>query len=94
MGKYIEGPTYGKVEMLKQNGAKICGIDEAKQIVAQGEDATLAVIVVVENGFFEAAGWAYDEGELKAFTSESDNRPRTILKMDRELVVRLTTKVN
>lgn len=36
----------------------------------------------MNNGFFEAAGYAYKDSELEAFTRPDDFRPKTFLKMD------------
>ena len=43
------------------------------------EDA--ALIVVCDNGWMEAAGFAYDEREFRAMTDPSDPRPRRYLLM-------------
>lgn len=36
-------------------------------------------VVVINNGFFEAAGIAFSEEEFKCFTGPNDYRPKTIL---------------
>lgn len=42
-----------------------------------------ALIVVVDNGLFEAAGYAYDDIEFAEFTNPRDRRPRTFVIMDK-----------
>lgn len=46
-----------------------------------------ALVVVVDNGLFEAAGLAYDEREYGAFT-HPDHRPRTYVLMDKDAAYR------
>jgi len=81
VGYYIETPTtHGKADYLTAHydaqvvdrPASYAGIPEGK-----------ALIVVVSNGIFEAAGFAYSEREFDAFVNPSDQRPKTFLLMDR-----------
>lgn len=44
----------------------------------------MALIVVGNNGAFEAAGYAYDEREYEAFTDPSDTRPKQYVLISRE----------
>lgn len=46
--------------------------------------ADKALIVVVDNGLFEAAGYAYDEAEYEAFTLEDDDRPKLYVLIGKE----------
>lgn len=46
-------------------------------------------VVVMDNGYFEAAGIAFDKSELDAFTDPSDHRPKTTVYVPRDEVVRL-----
>jgi hypothetical protein len=82
MGYYIEVPSIaGKAKQLEQlYGAEI--LDSRPRWEDVPPDT--AVIVVVDNGLFEAAGYAYDEAEFRAFTQPSDMRPKTFLLMPRE----------
>lgn len=77
MGKYLNhdltgspmGPI-GKAEALVQSGAS--PIQEPKSL---DEYSGRAVICVVNNGFFEAAAWAWCESELEVF-KRPDGRPK------------------
>ena len=42
-----------------------------------------ALIVVVDNGMFEAAGLIYSPGEFAAFTSKDDLRPKQYVLLDK-----------
>ena len=53
-------------------------------------EADKAVIIVVNNGPFEAAGFAYNQGEFEAFTQADDHRPRQFVVMDRAKAKELT----
>ncbi len=87
MGFYIE--TYcnqGKAdELVKRHGAvKIATPKSFNDIpVDKG------LICVVENGFFDAAGFCYDENEFKAFV-DPDGRRKHWLLMDKELAIKLS----
>jgi len=48
-----------------------------------------ALICVVDNGFFEAAGYCFSEREFEVFTAP-DPRPKTWLLMDKEKAEELT----
>lgn len=45
-------------------------------------------VVVMDNGPFEAAGVAFNQRELDAFTSPSDYRPKTIVMVPRDEVLK------
>lgn len=49
-----------------------------------------ALIIVVNNGPFEAAGFVHDEREFKAWIEPCDPRPTQYLYMDRKLACKLT----
>jgi len=48
-----------------------------------------AVICVIDNGDFEAAGYAYDEDEIRRF-HRPDGRPKNWVKMNRSRANELT----
>lgn len=50
-------------------------------------------VVVMDNGPFEAAGVAFDADELDAFTSPSDWRPKTIVMVPRDEVLKYCPEV-
>lgn len=89
MGYYIQTPSPHEkaIQIISLYDAKPVSIDEASKAI---EDPSLAVIVVVENGPFDAAGFAFDRCEFDAFTHESDTRNKSFLTMDRSLAETLT----
>lgn len=75
MGYYINETSKGialsprgKVETLLEDGAKIVEAEFQPNLIC-----------VVDNGFFEAAGYCYDEDEFGVFNDSSDIRPKTWL---------------
>lgn len=58
--------------------------EKAKQLIADGAEVTDAtfkenLVCVVKNGMFDAAGYCFNEQEMKAFQDPSDYRPKTWL---------------
>jgi hypothetical protein len=88
MGYYVEhslGYNRGKVgDLISVRGAQYF-IGTWKDVP---EDK--AVIVVMDNGMFEVAGFAYDEKEFNTFRRPEDRRPKTFLLMDRKLAEELS----
>ena len=90
MGYYIEVPeNKGKAQQIAElHGALI--LDKQPPFAAVAVEAPeKAIICVVDNGMFEAAGFAYDEMEFNVF-ARPDGRPKTWLIMDRNLACKLT----
>lgn len=89
MGYYLNsGNASHKTEWLaREHGGKI--VDKNKASIAMN-DPSLAVVVVVNNGLFEAAGFAYDIKEFEVFTMSDDIRPKHFVVMDRELCKQLS----
>lgn len=87
MGYYIEGPTHGKARFIREtyDGEIPFHLVPPSQL-----PAGKALICVVDNGFFEAAGFCYDDGEYEAFRDPSDHRPKTWVVMDLEKAKELT----
>jgi hypothetical protein len=82
MGYYIQGPALGKVfHLVNKYNANMVHVDDAEGAL---EDDKLAVICVVNNGAFEAAGYCFDHNEFLAFTDPKDDRPKTWLTMDKD----------
>ena len=81
MGYYVEtGTTHGKAdEILKAHplDAREVRILEAREAVESGE----GVIVVMNNGPFEAAGFAFNMQEFEEFTDPFDPRPKRYIVM-------------
>ena len=82
MGYYINQnskgdslPSSGKVEALIADGATLV---ESELIGVWQPN----LVCVVNNGPFEAAGYAYSEEEMKAFSQANDPRPKTWLVYD------------
>ena len=87
MGYYIEVPdNHHKAEQIvRLHGGKI--ISRPRSFTEIPADK--ALIVVVDNSSFEAAGLAYSEPEFEAFTSPWDNRPKQVVLMDWEKASKL-----
>lgn len=83
MGYYIQAPTRKDKAnfLIAEYGAKIVGHDSDVPEWDENE----AIICVVDNGAFEAAGFAYSPQELSAFAAPDRGdyqRPCVWLKMD------------
>ena len=83
MGYYIEtGTNTGKAKIIaEQYNGVVVSQDEAAAALNAGE----GVIVVVDNGLFEAAAFAFDLKEFEVFTDPFDVRPKTFVVIDREV---------
>lgn len=90
MGYYIETPNNrGKAKQLTDlYGAEL--VLSPEKFDFNGTDA---LICVVENGPFDAAGIAYDAGERDAMNQPGDPRPKTWLKLPKEKVLTLNPYV-
>ncbi len=99
MGYYIEGPARGKASFLVGTyGAIRTPKHECEQHLLSAQhnggvdilNGAKAVVCVVDNGIFDAAGYAFNYEEFKAFTLPSDPRPKEFLLMDKAKVHELT----
>lgn len=81
MGRYIQGPIHGKANYIKTmfNGETITSPPASFNSIPEGK----ALIVVCNNGPFEAAGYAYDQVEFEEFTRPDDPRPREYILIDK-----------
>ena len=87
MGFYIPGPSFGKAEiLLREHGAT--EIPPPLSLAPIASDK--ALICVVSNGAFEAAGYAFNQSEFEAFTLPEDRRPKRWFVIDRKLANQLT----
>lgn len=88
MGYYIQTPS------SFDKATQICALYDGKQIDKPKSFEQIpedkALIVVVQNGFFDAAGYAYDEREFKAFTEPDDSRPKSFVLIDKEKAKKLS----
>jgi len=89
MGYYIQtSGTHGKArEIAEKFDGQV--VDELAAGMAM-MDKDKAVIVVVNNGPFEAAAFAYNDEEFKEFTRLNDPRPRKFVVMYRQTAKDLT----
>lgn len=90
MGFYINHPemnSLGKVDFIVSNlGGEIIPQPETLQDIPEDK----ALIVVVNNGMFEAAGYAFDQGEFESFTWERNKRPKVFVQMDKQQAEKLS----
>jgi hypothetical protein len=89
MGYYIETKgNFGKAATIaaEWDGIVLKYSPRAYSDIPEGK----ALIVVVDNGMFEAAAFCYDEEEFKYFTDSSDPRPKLYVLLDRELAEQLS----
>jgi hypothetical protein len=56
--------------------------------------ADKALVVVVENGIFDAAAWAYDDMEFRVFTNVIDPRPKHWLLVDAKIAMFLSGRMS
>ena len=88
MGYYIEtNGVKNKTEWIIANAK---GIEQNGPMPGNKD---MIPVVVVDNGPFEAAGIAFDQDELYAFTRVSDTRPKRFLLVPREEIIRLQPHV-
>lgn len=96
MGYYIEVPhDTGKAQLIADGKALILVDDKWRQAPEYKAEIierpasfadvpeNKALICVISNPFFEAAGCCFDEREFEAFTQPDDHRARTWLLMDK-----------
>ena len=89
MGYYIQGPALGKAAFIvSEYNGKI--IPCPNNFADVPEDK--ALISIVSNGPFEAAGYCFDAKEFEEFSDPSDHRPKTWLIMDKKKAMELSGK--
>jgi len=89
MGYYVEVPeNLNKAEQLHRlYGAELVLTPENFDF-----DGDYALICVVENGMFDAAGIAYDETARDEFNNPKDDREKTWLKLPKSVVKKLNPR--
>lgn len=108
MGYYLETPghLFGKADRLaSEHGGVVltyCGggvprdpwsgslLQKAIRKLMQNFD----IVVVVRNMQFEAAAYAFDEGELDAFMADDDPRKRWLLMFPKGVAAKLSGYIN
>jgi hypothetical protein len=86
MGFYIETPKdKHKADQLIAAFGAIEVMNEPIQL----PQCKYALVCVVENNSFDAAGLVYNEHELRRFADPTDRRPKRWLLMDRDLAYKL-----
>lgn len=88
MGYYIETPQRIEkaLQLVKLHG----GVVVPKPASFADVPADKALICVIQNGFFDAAGLLYSESEFQEFTDSRDFRPKTYVLLDKVLAHRLS----
>jgi hypothetical protein len=89
MGYYIQGPNLGKADYLLATHPDFKEVtkDEAEIFQCEGK---VGVVVVVNNGPFEAAAFAFSDQEFEEFTEASDPRRKRFLTGPLDLVKELS----
>lgn len=87
MGYYVQGPAIGKGPyMVATHNAQKLNAPPRWDAIPAGK----GLVVVVNNGPFEAAAFAYDAAEYRDFTDPSDYRSKSYYLMDLPLLKSLT----
>jgi len=87
MGFYIQGPTTGKAAFIvSEYDGKIIPQPEAFADIPEDK----ALICVVANPMFEAAGYCFNDREFDCFSNSSDLRPKKWLVMDKSKAEKLS----
>jgi hypothetical protein len=88
MGYYIEvNKPRGKAkQIVDQFSGQIISKPSSYKDIPEDK----ALIVVVDNYLFEAAGYTFDEREFEAFTDSSDARPKEYVLIDKKIANHLT----
>jgi hypothetical protein len=84
MGRYIQ--TEGNKNKAEEIAATYEGTIVSQYGATKAiNDPIMAVIVVVDNGPFEAAAYAYSQAEFEAFIQPTDKRPKKFVIIDRKI---------
>lgn len=82
MGYYIQGPACGKAAFIcEEHGGMLVSEETASDLI---DDPDFGVVVIMQNGPFDAAGFAFSRAEFAAFTDPYDRRPKQFVVMDRK----------
>ena len=83
MGAYINPPNHGKEQWLNTNGVKLS--NPSTDLLKSKITDEKVPVCLVDNGPFSAAGIAFSEAEVDAFTSPTDFRPKQWYVVDRKV---------
>lgn len=89
MGYYIQTDgVKNKAAYIVQHhdGQQLLEAPDSFEDIPEGK----ALIVVVDNRVFEAAGLCYSQGEFEAFTDPRDTRNKQYVLLDKQLAHRLS----
>jgi len=92
MGYYleVEGQTHGKANALaKEWDGRIESFPPSFDVLKQSNEV---LVVVMDNGFFEAAGICFSSDEQEAFCNPSDSRPKKFLVLSIEKAIEAFSK--
>jgi len=64
----VDAPRKGKAEFIAANTNTL--------FIEPPTEWREGLVCVIDNGVFDAAGYAYDEDEMRVFLSPDHNRPR------------------
>jgi hypothetical protein len=88
MGYYIEtGTVKDKARIIAE---RYNGLIVPKPPSYEVVPEDTAIIVVLDNGPFKAAGFAYSKQEFEEFTDPNDGRRKTFVLIDKALAKKLT----
>ncbi len=87
MGYYIQGPALQKADFLVREHK---GEEIDQPLFFEEVDKDKAIICVVSNGPFDAAGFAFNAREFQEFSYPDDPRPKRWVLIDRKLACELT----
>jgi len=88
MGYYVQtDAVHGKVDYIVKNyGGKVVSQPRNWPDIPEGK----APLIIVNNGLFEAAAYAYNQEEFLDFINPTDRRPKQFVLIDKELANKLT----
>lgn len=88
MGYYLEfnQPRNKAKQLIERFG--LAQITSAAEAIKYADDRSMAVVVVCENGPFDAAGFCYNRREAEAFAKEDGRRKWWFVIPDRDAVMK------
>ena len=92
MVHYIEtsGTTNKALWLVEHHAGQLINRETALLVVETYPSHDRGIVVVMDNGPFQAAGFAYDLDEFTEFADPSDPRSRQYVEMNRTLAAKLS----